>query len=204
MEDSGADIRTKLEALYSEIQATRMEGVPILNPALCVAAFGFEHFQEYHLGVLITPWFMNLVLVPRDQELFKQTAPGVGEKFSIALPVGRVEFIVGYEDAFGHSLSCSLFSPVFEFEDQTAAEETALAALAEVLDPAGGDGDEEDEDADMREIWEGRLPEVAAKAEPEPEPETPAQTKPKDVNRRDFLRGGTARDSQPDAADVQP
>ncbi len=194
MQDSGAYIRDRLQDLYIEIEETRMEGVPILNAALSVAAFGFEPWQDYHLGVLLTPWFMNLILVPQEQDAFLPTAPSVGEKIQIALPAGHVEFIVGYEEGFGHSLSCSLFSPVFEFEDQAAAVETAEAALAEVLKPAN---DDEAEDADMRGIWAGRLP------KPDPvEPDAPALNVPKEVNRRDFLRGG--RGPEQETTDAQP
>ncbi|GAA6177743.1 [NiFe]-hydrogenase assembly chaperone HybE [Sulfitobacter pacificus] len=194
MQDSGAYIRDRLQDLCIEIEETRMEGVPILNAALSVAAFGFEPWQDYHLGVLLTPWFMNLILVPQEQDAFLPTAPSVGEKIQIALPAGHVEFIVGYEEGFGHSLSCSLFSPVFEFEDQAAAVETAEAALAEVLKPAN---DDEAEDADMRGIWAGRLP------KPDPvEPDAPALNVPKEVNRRDFLRGG--RGPEQETTDAQP
>ena len=138
-------------------------------------------WQDHALGVLLTPWFMNLVLVPLDQERFATSAPGVGEKVQIALPAGQVEFIVGHEPGFGHSLSCSLFSPVFEFADQDAAEECAKAALVEVLtDPR--DETAQDADADFRAVREARLP--------EPEVEQTKRT-PSDVSRRDFLRGGT-------------
>lgn len=188
MQDSGADIREQLEQLYQDIETTRMEGVPILNPEISVAAFGFEPFNDQYCGVLLTPWFMNLMMVPQDQVVYAETAPKVGTNVSMQLPAGRVDFIVGYEEGFGHSLSCSLFSPVFEFEDQEAAVQTALAALAEVFKT--NDAEEEDDDADMREIWAGRLPEP----EPVPEEDAPRAT-PVDVSRRDFLRGGASADA---------
>lgn len=181
MEDQGIPNRDRLEALFRQIEVERMDGVPILNPSLRVAAFGFEPWQDHALGVLLTPWFMNLVLVPLDQERFATSAPDVGEKVQIALPAGQVEFIVGHEPGFGHSLSCSLFSPVFEFADQDAAEECAKAALVEVLtDPR--DETAQDADADFRAVRETRLP--------EPEVDQTKRT-PSDVSRRDFLRGGT-------------
>ncbi len=189
MRESGKHIRDQLQDLYREIEATRMEGVPILNPALSVAAVGFEPFQDHYLGVLVTPWFMNLMLVPQDPEKFAASAPGVGEKVRVNLPAGQVELITGYEEGFGHSLSCSLFSPVFEFEDQEAALDTALAALAEVQKP---DGDPSDDDSDMRDIWQGRLP--------EPETDEQAPPIPKEVSRRDFLRGTAV----PGQQDQQP
>ncbi len=178
-----------LVSIYREIAATRMEGVPVLNTALDVAAFGFGEFQDYRLGVLLTPWFMNLVLLPLDGEEYAKNAPQVGEKLFVNLPAGQVEFIVGYEEAIGHSLSCSLFSPVFEFEDQAAAEETAMAALAEILNQAA---ETEDEDPDMANVWAGKLPEPEAVEEDVDAPKPAQPVKP--VNRRDFLRGGKARE----------
>ncbi len=186
MEDA-RDTRDVLVSLYREIAATRMEGIPVLNPALDVAAFGFDEFQGYRLGVLLTPWFMNLVLLPLDGEEYAKNAPQVGEKLFVNLPAGKVEFIVGYEEAIGHSLSCSLFSPVFEFEDQAAAEETAMAALAEVLNETAETGDE---DPQMTSVWEGRLPET----EPLEVEEEVVPSPPRDVSRRDFLRGGKISD----------
>ena len=37
----------------------------MVNPALAVEAVGFRPWGEHWLGILITPWFMNLVLMPR-------------------------------------------------------------------------------------------------------------------------------------------
>lgn len=185
-----------LISLYREVGETRMEGVPILNTALDVAAFGFDEFQEYRLGVLLTPWFMNLVLLPLEAEKYSENAPQVGEKLMVNLPAGKVEFIVGFEDLIGHSLSCSLFSPMFEFHDQEAAEQTAKAALDEVLN---ADAETHEEEPDMVDVWEGRLPEPETVDPPEAE-EVPSESPPKPVNRRDFLRGGKAREAQPDDA----
>ena len=190
MQDPGIKISERLEALYSEIEATRMKDVPILNPALTVAAIGFAPWQEFHLGVLLTPWFMNLMLLPQDAQGFSELKPGVGEKRQIQLPAGQVEFIVGHEQALGYSLSCSLFSPVFEFSDQEAAVETAQAALAQVL-AATDEAEEEDDDAEMRNLWAGKLP-SSEDGQP-PDAEAAPQTAPAEISRRDLFRGASAR-----------
>ncbi len=179
------NIRDELETLYRHILQTRMDGLPVLNKALSVTAIGFEPFLDYHLGVLSTPWFMNLMLVPQEARSFTDTKPVVGETQPIALPAGNVDFIVGYEEVFGYSLSCSLFSPVFEFSDQEAALQTADAALQEVLSPPNNSSEVTDEDADMRDIWAGRLP------EPETAGETtkPESKRAKSVSRRQLFFG---------------
>ena len=177
--ESAEALRDQLTSLYREIARTRMDGVPILNPRLEVAALGFEAYQGYALGVLITPWFMNLMLVPLDGEAFAKSAPQAGAKRMVALPAGQVEFILSFEEGFGWLLSCSLFSPMFEFEDQAAALETAEAALAEVLNAAA---ELDAPEPEMQDIWEGKYPEPAAEEEAPPAP-------PKDMDRRTFLRG---------------
>ncbi|CAM3632821.1 [NiFe]-hydrogenase assembly chaperone HybE [Polaromonas hydrogenivorans] len=131
-----------LAALYQHIASTRMQGIPLLNPAVQVEAVGFELVQAdasdpeapaSGVGVLITPWFMNLVWLPlRRLDLAKQ----VGGK--VPRYVGRecFEFIAAHEDDFGSYEACSLFSPVFEFENHQAAVATAQAVLDMLRQPA--------------------------------------------------------------------
>ena len=144
-----------LVALYRDIAATRMRDLPLLNPALQVQAVGFELVsatatepagalqpssaqsvtapeQAAAVGVLITPWFMNLVWVPLQRQ---EAAARVGSK--VTRHVGRecFEFIGAYEDEFGGYEACSLFSPVFEFQSQQAAVETARAVLDALRQP---------------------------------------------------------------------
>ncbi|CAN5305436.1 hypothetical protein BH10PSE16_BH10PSE16_01830 [soil metagenome] len=131
-----------LAALYQHISSTRMQGIPLLNPAVRVEALGFELVKTEAadpevfaagVGVLITPWFMNLVWLPlRRLDLAKQ----VGGK--VPRYIGRecFEFIGAHEDDFGSYEACSLFSPVFEFENHGAAVATAQAVLDMLRQPA--------------------------------------------------------------------
>lgn len=181
-------IQERLKLVFQEIENTRMDGVPMLNNKLSVAAIGFEQHGDFYLGILLTPWFMNLMLLPVDVEAYKENSPVVGEKTSIMLPAGLVEFIVGFEENIGYSLSCSLFSPLFEFEDQGAALETAKTALAEVLNI---NTKIIDEDPGMTQIWAGKLPEPEiSKSSDAEQIYEPA----KNVSRRDFFRGGKTQD----------
>ncbi|WP_428547390.1 [NiFe]-hydrogenase assembly chaperone HybE [Profundibacter sp.] len=139
MSEEAAHIRVRLERRYDEIASTRMQGVPVMNPALRVAALGFEPLGADRLGVLLTPWFMNLVILPGAAGEW-----ATGDKLTRDLPAGRVEFIVTLDEELGPLVMCSLFSPVFEFADQEAALDAGRAALAEVL-KAGKDEDVENE-----------------------------------------------------------
>lgn len=118
----------QFEQTFKQIQHTRMQDLPFLHQNLSVKAFGFKPYQQGYLGVLLTPWFMNLIYVRDSAEPLQ-----VGSKQMLSLPAGQYEFIVNYEVPLGFYLSCSLFSPVLEFENQEAAEYTARYALLAVL-----------------------------------------------------------------------
>ncbi len=132
-----AQWQATLESTFTSIQHTRMRGVPVIHPDLAVNAENFTRWRDYYLGVLVTPWFMNLVLLPADDATREDfAARKVGSKQSHVFPAGGYEFIVGEETAIGHYQACSLFSPMFEFRDQAAALDTAAAVLAELMNDA--------------------------------------------------------------------
>ncbi|MEC5206903.1 [NiFe] hydrogenase assembly HybE family chaperone [Vogesella perlucida] len=115
-----------LEQAYRHIQHTRMQGIPILNPAISVESVGFRRYQGWWAGVLITPWFINLMLLPADAPLPDGPA---GEEQLVALPEGIMPFLPGSEDSIGPYLMCSLFSPLPQFADQQSARDTASEVL---------------------------------------------------------------------------
>jgi len=114
-----------LERRYGEILAGPMHDVPMLNRALRVQAVGFRAWGPHWLGVLVTPWFMNLMRLPLGTA--EVLAPGqVGPQ---RLGEHRLRFIGAHEAAFGPYEMCSLASPMFEFADQQAAVATAREVL---------------------------------------------------------------------------
>lgn len=123
-----------LLARFEHIHHHQMAGLPMLNPALRVQAIGFRPWSAHWLGVLVTPWFMNLVLFPRQRERWPSV--GVRESRHFVFPAGVFEFFGSRDDELGDYLACSLFSPMFEFCDQAAAYDTAVAALAALFEGA--------------------------------------------------------------------
>jgi [NiFe] hydrogenase assembly HybE family chaperone len=126
-----------LELVFHRIERERMQGLPILNPALQVRAVGFRAWQGHCLGVLITPWFMNLMLLPSEGDAWQGMT--IGDKQLQLLPSGPYEFILGEESGVGRYQVCSLFSPVFEFADQETAETTAEAVMQALMSPQNRD-----------------------------------------------------------------
>ncbi len=119
----------RLEGLYRHIEQTRMDGVPILNPVLRVEAVGFTPWNGQWLGVLITPWFMNLILLGGEGDVDCLADRRPGEKIHHVFPSGVYEFIVAEEAALGlhqgRYQTCSLFSPMQSFDSQALAVATA-------------------------------------------------------------------------------
>jgi [NiFe] hydrogenase assembly HybE family chaperone len=127
------DPAPQLEAAFRRIQAERMADVPMLNPALSVEALGFAPWQGHWLGVLVTPWFMNLVLVPGAEAGWRSVADGA--RVFHRFPSGEYAFLGGREDEVGEFQTCALFSPMDRFTDQATARAVAVAAREALLRP---------------------------------------------------------------------
>lgn len=140
-----------LEAAYAHIARTCMAGLPVMHPGLRVQAVGFAPRGDdgRWTGVLVTPWFMNLVRLPvRGRDGAQWVRPGVAAERRIG---GQVLTFLGSEvPGLGRIEACSLFSPMHEFADHAAARATAQAVLdlldapiaeagADTIDDAGAD-----------------------------------------------------------------
>ncbi len=116
-----------LEAAFGRIERERMAGVPLLNPALRVQAIDFGRWRGQWLGALVTPWFLNLVLVPGDAATWRRGA--AGERVIWSFGAGEFAFLGSDEPEVGGFQSCSLVSPMAGFTDQATAVATARIAL---------------------------------------------------------------------------
>jgi [NiFe] hydrogenase assembly HybE family chaperone len=115
-----------LKEIYRKIYREHMIGLPILNPGLEVETVGFVPFQSFWVGILITPWFMNLVILPGTEPC---PALPEGESQSWVFPGGVLKFISEFEAEIGSYQVCSLFSPMQEFTNQEEARSAAQAVL---------------------------------------------------------------------------
>jgi len=127
------DPSPRLDAAYRAI-AKRMEGLNFFNPALEVEAVGFAPWESHWLGVMVTPWCINLMLLPREREGWTSLAQGKTLRYRF--PAGDYDFISSRDDTVGEYQMCSLISPVLELPDHATAREVARLARAALLDPA--------------------------------------------------------------------
>lgn len=147
-------ICTGLEDRYKLILNTRMVGVPVINPEVKVQAVDFQDWNGYFVGVLITPWFMNLMITSCEGCTCEDLP--VGSTQLHRFPSGNYEFIVGYEEGIGCYQSCSLFSPMFEFKNHEDAVMVAMETMSLIMDESNNDRSNGPRSAEIRDIWEGK------------------------------------------------
>lgn len=171
-EDPGSDamqaaarLARKTEALvsdFTEVWHAKMRDVPIVNKLLHVQAVGFMEYEGRPLGVLISPWFMNLLQLPTEGEDWSGLI--AGEKEIISFPSGDYEFIHNTREQTGGYKACSLFSPMGEFKTQAQAVDVAKAVMVALFQEEHRA--ETDRSADIR---AAREQEVAEQVERETE-----------------------------------
>ncbi len=154
-----------LAAHYEHVWRTRMHDMPFVNPKLTVETIGFIQLQGDWVGVVVTPWFINLFLVYGGGELWGDIP--AGERRYLNLPCGTLQFIADDDPDIGPYQYCPLIAPVSNVPDMATARQTALDAMAAVMVPP--------------------VPPVVEEAPPPVEPEK------RDVSRRGFLRAFSGR-----------
>ncbi|HOV03207.1 MAG TPA: [NiFe]-hydrogenase assembly chaperone HybE [Hyphomicrobiales bacterium] len=135
------------------IIAEGMRDLPLCNPAIAVEAVDFRIHDGEGVGVLITPWFMNVVLLPLDDQPFEMAA--MGRKRLVEMPAGPREFLVGGDEVTGLFAAHSLHSPILDVSSHDAAVAVARSALDKLMTPPP----EEDEAIE---------PEAQSEASPQP------------------------------------
>lgn len=160
----------RLQAVFEHIAATRMADVPILNPALRVETVGFREWEGRWIGVLVTPWMINLVLLQGENAPLESLR--LDEKRRWVFPYGIYEFMGLNEETLGPCHICSLISPVTEFATHEEAVAVAEEIMQTLFKPAHSDQECGERLTEM--IEEARL-----------KGESLAHTP---ISRRDFLR----------------
>jgi len=118
--------------------ALKVKGMPIYNPTVAVEAVGFREHEGRQVGVIVTPWFMNLAVLPCAADMKVWAAGG---SVRLVFPSGAYDFVVSNLEDVGLIGACSLFSTMFEFTDHEAAQlaaQTVADAVFEAEQPAPG------------------------------------------------------------------
>lgn len=112
-----------------------MRDLPVYNARVAIEAIGFRPFgDDALLGVLLTPWFMNVMTLPIEPAPMDMAE--IGKTIFIELPAGKRSFVVGGDETIGLHQAHSLHSPVLAFTLPGQARAEALRMLAILMRPA--------------------------------------------------------------------
>lgn len=166
---TGADaMEARIAALLSAYRAIGerdMADVPICNAALSVEAVGFRAHGPGWIGCVITPWFLNAVLIPQDPARWASLLDG--DKAEVALPSGAYRFTAARLGDLGTLLVIPLVSAMNVLSSQDEARAAAALALDRLM----------------------TAPEP--QPEPQPAPERPSTAEKPTLSRRSLFRGGS-------------
>lgn len=158
-----------LAAHFRRVHAERAGELPGVNLALAVEAVGFTRHDGDWLGVMITPWFLDLMLVSGGGGLWGDIP--AGQRRYLNLPCGTLPFTAADDPELGPYQYSPLIAPVTALPDMAAARKAAVEALAAAL----------------------ALPVAAIAAAVQPAGPNAADEPPEAVSRRGFLRRLTGR-----------
>jgi [NiFe] hydrogenase assembly HybE family chaperone len=122
-----------LEQVFERIRTERMAGLPFLNERLRVEALGFRDWQGVRVGALVTPWSINLIILPGPGAALPAVRAGASHTW--AFPSGEYAFDGAEDPGLGAYTQCSLFSPAFDFDSHDDAVAAARAALEALFTP---------------------------------------------------------------------
>lgn len=123
-------VSEQIEQTFNRIHRENMQGIPILNPAIEVQALGFQEHEGRVLGVIITPWLMNVVILPKDDEDWSHMK--LGDKRPHEFASRAYKFMLNEIDGIGLCQTHSLYSPMHQFrchQQAVAAAQTFLDGL---------------------------------------------------------------------------
>lgn len=133
--DERLNPRRRVEATFERMARTRMSGAAVCNPALQVELVCVRRWQDEWLGVLITPWAINLILMPGGGRAFRALWPGDTQWWRF--PSGAFEFLGNREHGLGAYQMHTLYAPALQFMTQEAARQAAHGAMEALFEPAG-------------------------------------------------------------------
>ena len=167
-----ADPAAEITRAFRRIEQNQMQGLPVCNDRLTTEIVGLRRFEQYWAGALITPWTLQLILLPATAEA---EALAEGDHRTFVFPQGSVVFMASENPDLGVYLACSLMSPLHDFPSQEAIRSTTEEVMTLLFQPPA----EQPSGESVKVAMPGRL-DIEREAK---------SAEKKSGTRRDFLRG---------------
>jgi len=192
------ELQQKIETTFNQILQNQMSGLPILNSMIRVESLGFQIYENRMMGIVITPWLMNLVIFPNEDDHWEDMK--IGSKHYHEFPSNRHQFMLNEVEGLGLCQTMSLYSPMHDFENQDHAIAAATAFLEILMKPV--DEDDRLDEKRLEQFLDGEDMDDIYKKECQIKAEKAQQDKPvimeQKISRRDILRGNFASNEQTD------
>lgn len=114
---------TTLEAHFNRVADEQMAALPFYQPHIPVKACGFQLFEGQWVGAMLTPWMLELVVMPGPDQQWPRRQ--IGSRLALTFPAGDMAFRVSELTPELHYVACSLMSPL---NPQLRAEEAITVA----------------------------------------------------------------------------
>ncbi|MBD1577633.1 [NiFe]-hydrogenase assembly chaperone HybE [Vibrio sp. S11_S32] len=121
---SPADIAQKkvdIEAVYQRIFAQQMQSLSFVSPHIEIEMVSLQPYQDHWMGGMITPWMLNLMIMPMDETQGLWADLRVGEEIGLHLAGNDYRFYASEVAGIGQFLACSLMSPIAGLTEHSQA-----------------------------------------------------------------------------------
>ncbi|MFV0576870.1 MAG: [NiFe]-hydrogenase assembly chaperone HybE [Vibrio sp.] len=126
--------KARIENVYQNILEQEMQSMPFIAQNIGIEMVGLQQYQDHWLGVMITPWMMNLMILPiqnnqvqNEQGLWPDLH--VGEEVGIRLAGNDYRFYASEVEGIGQFLACSLMSPISGIANHAQAVQLATDVM---------------------------------------------------------------------------
>ena len=146
----------RVVARYREAEP-RMRDLPFYNDGLSIEAVGFRDWEGHRLGILITPWFINLILLPGEEDDW--SGVDQGDQSDWHLPAETIRFTANRPEADEGEvfLAAPIFTNVVGVPDHEAAKNIADQVLKSLLARPGSEEAAPGHAVSRRDLFRGRL-----------------------------------------------
>jgi [NiFe] hydrogenase assembly HybE family chaperone len=172
-----------LETCFTKILHENMQGINILNHELDVEAVEFQEWDDRIMGMMITPWFVSLIILPKAEENWE--GGRLGEKENMSFPSRDCEMMLNEIEGFGLCKTHSIYSPCTDLPNQESARIAAAMFLRNLLDETKRVDPTYSEEQIARYL---EKEDMVHQEELKKQFSEPIELK-KEVNRRDLIRG---------------
>ncbi len=177
-----------IEECFKRILVESMEGIQILNRDLEVEAIEFQKFEDRIIGMILCPWLLSLVILPKEDENWEDQK--LGTRSTFPFPQQDLTVMSNEIEGFGICKTYSLYSPVNDFINQEAARIAGALFLRDLLDESKRVEKTYSEEQIQRYL---EKEDMVHQEELKKQFSEPVEIK-EEVNRRDLIRGKIRKD----------